>query len=269
MGLVTRAARVVPPSPARIRGWLVVAVVPLVVGVTAAGVWVTGGLLTDDEVLAKGATAAWFALAGGCAVVAALRWRRLAVPVLGAYLLTVTGLGGYLMWSSTVNRVVNEDVVTAAPAAAESPQAAPGPTGTGGPTGSPGPTGTPGTTVSPSVPPSAAPVAGPRLLAEGDFRSGEHTTTGTARVIERPGGAQVVTLTALSTSPGPDLRVYLAHGDGSSVAGAADLGRLKGNQGTQQYPVPAGVDARRYGAVVIWCRAFSVPFGTATISPAR
>jgi len=249
--------RVVPQSPSRVPGWLVVALAPMVVGVVAAGVWVTGGLLTDNEVLAKGATVAWFALAGGGAVATALRWRRLAVPVLGGYLLTVTVLGGYLVWSSTVDRVVNEDVVTAAPAAPAGPsQVAPGPAGTAGPAGIPGTTaGRP-----------AAPPAGPRLLAEGDFRSGEHTTTGTARVIELPSGAQVVTLTALSTSPGPDLRVYLARGDGSSVAGAADLGRLKGNRGTQQYPVPAGVDARRYGAVVIWCRAFSVPFGTATLT---
>ncbi len=240
MELMERAARVVPPSPRRVQGWLRLAVVPVVAAVVVAGVWVTGALLTNDEVVAKGATVGWFALAGGLAAASALRWRRLAVPILASYLVTAVSAGGLLLWSSTVDRVVNEDVVTAAPAVP--------PVGAGGDAH--------------PVPPAA----GARLLAQGSFRSGEHPTTGVVRLLRRPDGGQVVTLTALSTSPGPDLRVYLARGDGGSVAGAADLGRLKGNKGTQQYVVPAGVDAEEYGAVVVWCRAFSVPFGVATLA---
>jgi hypothetical protein len=242
MELLEMAARVVPPSPCRVSGWLRLAVVPVVVAVVVAGVWVTGGLLTNDEVVAKGATVAWFGLAGCLAAASALRWRRLAVPVLASFLVAAVSAGGFLLWSSSVDRVVNEDVVTAAPTVP--------PVESGGDAR--------------PVPPAAA--AGATLLGEGRFRSGEHTTTGVARLLQRPGGEQVVTLTALSTSPGPDLRVYLARGDGSSVAGAADLGRLKGNKGNQQYRVPTGVDARRYGAVVVWCRAFSVPFGVATLA---
>ena len=49
---------------------------------------------------------------------------------------------------------------------------------------------------------------------------------------------------------------------GGSVKDAVDLGGLKGNKGNQQYDVPAGAEA---GAVVIWCRAFTVAFGTATL----
>ena len=242
MRLIEIAARAIPPSPRRVPGRLRLAVVPVVVATVVAGVWVTGGLLTNDEVVAKTATAAWFAVAGCVAVAAALRWRRLAAAVLVSYLLTAVSIGVFLLWSSTVDRVVNEDVVVAQAAAPST--AAPGH----------------------SQPPPRA--GGPRLLAAGAFRSGEHTTTGVARLLERPDGGQAVTLTALSTSPGPDLRVYLARGDGRSVAGAVDLGRLKGNKGTQQYAVPATVDGRGYGAVLIWCRAFSVPFGVATLTAA-
>jgi hypothetical protein len=59
------------------------------------------------------------------------------------------------------------------------------------------------------------------------------------------------------------LRVRLAP-DGSfdgGTDGAVDLGALKGNRGDQQYAVPAGVEIARR-TVVIWCRAFSVPFGS-------
>jgi hypothetical protein len=74
-----------------------------------------------------------------------------------------------------------------------------------------------------------------------------------------------VTLTGFETSPGPDLRVYAVPGR-TGVHSAVDLGRLKGNKGNQQYVVPRG---SRVGSVVVWCRAFSVEFGSAVLrSPA-
>jgi hypothetical protein len=48
----------------------------------------------------------------------------------------------------------------------------------------------------------------------------------------------------------------------AGVGGAVDLGRLKGNRGDQQYVVPRAVSV---GSVVVWCRAFSVDFGTAVL----
>jgi hypothetical protein len=94
--------------------------------------------------------------------------------------------------------------------------------------------------------------------------SGEHTTTGRATILRLASGRRVLTLD-LSTSPGPDLRVYLAPGDGSDVSDHRDLGGLKGNRGTQQYDVPANVPLARYTAVVVYCRAFSAPFGSAAL----
>jgi hypothetical protein len=43
-----------------------------------------------------------------------------------------------------------------------------------------------------------------------------------------------------------------------------DLGRLRAFKGSQVYKVPAGVDLKKYGNVVIWCKHFSV-----LISPAK
>jgi Electron transfer DM13 len=82
-------------------------------------------------------------------------------------------------------------------------------------------------------------------------------------VLGRPDGTRVLTLTRFATDPGPDLRVYVVPGDGSDVSGAVDVAALEGNVGNQQYDLPDGTDA---GAVVIWCRAFSVAFGTAALS---
>lgn len=213
-----------------------------VIGTVAAvvlGVWVTGAVLTQDATVAMVLTGGWFALAGGLALLVAWRRRPLAWPVVGAWLVTSTVVGGYLLLTSTVDQVADEDVL-AAPSATAS-RSEPDMVRTGDPSAS---------------------GAGPRLLAAGRFRDGAHPTDGRASLIEVADGSRVLTLTEFATDPGPDLRVYLVPGDGFSVSGALDLGRLHGNKGDQQYDVPAGAPD---GAVVIWCRAFSVAFGSASL----
>jgi hypothetical protein len=69
--------------------------------------------------------------------------------------------------------------------------------------------------------------------------------------------------------PGPKFHVYLVPEQNvipsTNVAKTmfVDLGRLKAFKGSQNYPVPVGVDLRNYGSVVIWCEQFGV-----LISPA-
>jgi hypothetical protein len=103
-------------------------------------------------------------------------------------------------------------------------------------------------------------------VARGRFRSHEHATTGDAADVRLADGRRFLTLTSFETSPGPDLRVRLVQ-DGSfdgGADGAVDLGALKGNRGDQQYAIPRGVDGAGR-TVVIWCRAFSAPFGSARL----
>jgi hypothetical protein len=79
-------------------------------------------------------------------------------------------------------------------------------------------------------------------------------------------------LTDFATSNGPDVRVYLVAAqdasDNASVtkAGYIELGKLKGNQGNQNYEIPAGADLTKYRAVTIWCYRFSVNFATAPLT---
>ena len=69
--------------------------------------------------------------------------------------------------------------------------------------------------------------------------------------------------------PGPAFHVYLvpkpAIRDTADVEGTMyiDLGGLRAFEGSQKYPVPAGVDLKAYPSVVIWCEQFGV-----LISPA-
>jgi hypothetical protein len=46
-----------------------------------------------------------------------------------------------------------------------------------------------------------------------------------------------------------------------------ELGRIKGNQGDQNYNLPASVDLEKYNAAVIFCERFHVIFGTARMEP--
>jgi electron transfer DM13 len=69
--------------------------------------------------------------------------------------------------------------------------------------------------------------------------------------------------------PGPKFHLYLVPEKNvvpsTNVAKTmyVDLGRLKAFKGSQNYPVPAGINLANYQSVVIWCEQFGV-----LISPA-
>jgi len=113
-----------------------------------------------------------------------------------------------------------------------------------------------------------------RVVRSGSFSSLEHATTGKAIVLRRPAGSLILRLQHLSTSNGPDLRVYLSRLPASSDlrayrTGFIDLGALKGNRGSQNYAIPPGTDLPAFKSAVIWCRRFVVGFGVAPLSPER
>jgi hypothetical protein len=114
--------------------------------------------------------------------------------------------------------------------------------------------------------------ATPSTLAQGMFHSNAHETTGNATILSLPDGRRVLRLTNFSTSNGPDVRVYLVAAsdvtDDETVktAGFVELGPMKGNKGDQNYEIPATVDLAAYRTVTIWCKRFSVNFGSAPLS---
>jgi hypothetical protein len=86
--------------------------IPLVVLVIAAGVWVTGALITNDFRASMALTALWFALTGAACALVAWRSRALRVPVLASYVLTVGVIGGYLGLTTVRDRVADERLVS-------------------------------------------------------------------------------------------------------------------------------------------------------------
>jgi hypothetical protein len=98
-----------------------------------------------------------------------------------------------------------------------------------------------------------------------------HPTTGTATIYRLGDGSRVLRFTNFRTSNGPDVHVYMVAADdakdSASVprAGFIDLRTIKGNIGDQNYTLDADVDLSKYRAVSVWCKRFSVNFGTASL----
>jgi hypothetical protein len=109
------------------------------------------------------------------------------------------------------------------------------------------------------------------IVASGDFHSVAHESQGHATIYETGDGERVLRLTNFATSNGPDVWVYLVAADDADdsatvkQAGYVELGSLHGNEGDQNYPLPANLDIGKYRAVTIWCRRFSVNFATAPL----
>lgn len=116
-----------------------------------------------------------------------------------------------------------------------------------------------------------ASAAASNKLASGQFRSLAHETKGTATVFQLADGKKTLRLTDFATSNGPDVHIYLVAAndakddDAVTKAGFIDIGTLKGNIGDQNYELPANTDLGKYRAVTIWCKRFSVNFGTAPL----
>ena len=77
--------------------------------------------------------------------------------------------------------------------------------------------------------------------------------------------------TDFEVGPGPKYHVYLVpeaevlpDTDVQSTM-FIDLGRLKAFEGSQNYPIPNGVNLNDYQSVVIWCEQFNILISPATI----
>jgi len=122
----------------------------------------------------------------------------------------------------------------------------------------------------------AAPLAAssePQPIYTGKLEGKAHATSGRATIYEATEGQRYLRLSDFTTSNGPDVHVLLARAgdqglDQAIVRGNLDgfeLGALKGNQGDQNYDLPANADLNQYRAVVIYCERFHAVFGVARL----
>lgn len=90
---------------------------------------------------------------------------------------------------------------------------------------------------------------------------GIHNAEGLGKIIPLSNSDSILRLENLKVTNGPDLYVYLSTDKGGSDF--VNLGKLKANNGNQNYNIPSDTDLSKYNTVLIWCKAFSVLFGSA------
>ena len=110
------------------------------------------------------------------------------------------------------------------------------------------------------------------IVATGTFHGAAHKTSGRATIYQTPAG-QILRLTHFNTSNGPNLHVLLIAASDtqddenflSKNVERVDLGPLKGNEGDQNYTVPAGTNLSKFTTVSIFCERFNANFGAAPL----
>ena len=113
----------------------------------------------------------------------------------------------------------------------------------------------------------------PQPIYTGRLEGKAHQTSGRATIYKTSDGQEYLRLTDFTTSNGPDVHVLLARSDDQSLAqeivkgqlDSVELGSLKGNEGDQNYNLPASVDLQKYNAAVIYCERFRAVFGLARL----
>jgi Electron transfer DM13 len=113
----------------------------------------------------------------------------------------------------------------------------------------------------------------PQPLYTGRLEGKAHQTSGRGTVYKTSDGRQYLRLTDFSTSNGPDVHVILARSDDENLTqeivkgqlDSVELGPLKGNQGDQNYDLPASIDLHKYNEAVIYCERFHAVFGFARL----
>ena len=112
-----------------------------------------------------------------------------------------------------------------------------------------------------------------KTLETGSFHGKVHSTSGRATIYQEADGKLVLRLTNFKTSNGPDVHVILiAAKDADDNANflkssteRVELGRLKGNEGDQNYEIPSDTDLSTFQTVSIYCERFDANFGAAPL----
>ena len=92
---------------------------------------------------------------------------------------------------------------------------------------------------------------------------GIHNAEGQAKIIPISNDGSILRFENLKVTNGPDLYVYLSTDKAASEF--VSLGKLKANNGNQNYNIPSDTDLSKYNMVLIWCKAFSILFGSAEL----
>src|SRR5690606_15874835 len=107
----------------------------------------------------------------------------------------------------------------------------------------------------------------PVLALRGSFKGFDriHHGSGNVSVIEAGERTIIRFEDNFNVANGPDL--YVGIGRNGEYVRGSEIAKLKGNIGSQNYELPEGVTLEEGDEIWIWCRAFSVGFAKALLTP--
>ncbi len=115
------------------------------------------------------------------------------------------------------------------------------------------------------------------ILATGQWQGADsfHQAQGKALLVSITDGRRFIRFEDFRVTNGPDLYVYLSgHPSPRTSAqlherAAFEVAILKGNIGNQNYELPADLDLSKFKSVAVYCKRFSVIFGSAQLITPR
>ncbi len=124
--------------------------------------------------------------------------------------------------------------------------------------------------VEPPLPEMTAP--GARVVRTATVYDVDRTGRGSARIYELPDGSRVLRLEDFFVSINSDLEILFSElaepRTTPQIAGAPfeHIAFLKATAGSMNYPLPADLDLRRFGSIVIWCEITHNAYAAAALS---
>lgn len=114
----------------------------------------------------------------------------------------------------------------------------------------------------------------PVIVGSGEFEeiNPAQWARGSVTIYQVPDGRKLARFENFEVIGGPDLRIVLSASPQPRTVEEVEmnnldleLGLLKGNQGSQNYEIPAEVDISQYNSVVIYSRTYGIVFSSARI----
>jgi len=101
------------------------------------------------------------------------------------------------------------------------------------------------------------------LISKGTFTSlNSYSVKGDVSFYETS-NEKVLVFENFTASSGPDLRVYLS--TDNKASSFYEVNKLAGNNGNYQYVFPKSINTDSFSKTLIWCKQFSVGFGSANL----
>ena len=100
------------------------------------------------------------------------------------------------------------------------------------------------------------------VVSQGTFTNGVHNTSGTVKLSKDPSGKKYLVFENFNTESGPDLRIWLA--EDNAGKNYSEITKTV-NNGTYKLEVATEVDTNTKKNVLVWCKQFSVLFGSAIL----